>query len=319
MKSANVYIHYKLKKYIPFALYLPLTYDCNLRCKFCDVWKNKSKELSKDQIFSVIDDAKKIGIPYISVFGGEPLLRNSVEAIGKRIKDNGIVAALTTNGFLIDKNRAKSLTDAYDIIKVSFCGLEKTRDKCTGVHGSFKKSLQGLSLLLKYAKRTQINIHYVVREDNLNEVDAFVAKFKDRVNAIHFLPENNLDKKFASYKFKNKWKELKKTQKIADSNNFIDGLTSNKTICDAGRLYYTILPDGSVNACNGHQKIILGDVKTSFYKIYRKGLSKEHNKIIQTCKGCYMKCTTEVSQIFRMPIHKLIWNLPSLMKTYGLL
>jgi len=319
IKTANVYIRYKLRRYTPFALYLPITYRCNLKCNFCNVWKYHSKkELGLSKIYEIIDDTKRIGIPYISVFGGEPLLRKDLQLIGKAIQKSGIVAALTTNGTLINKYRAKSLLDSFDIIKISFTGLKKTHEINTGIKNSYKRTVNGLNSLIKFTnKKIQIIIHFVINKNNLNEIEDFIKEFKDKVNLICLLPENRPGSIFDDTSFYNKWKEIKGKYNIGDSNYFIENLNSKDEICDAGKLYLTIHPNGDVNACNVHQKLIMGNIHDrSFYEIYKSGISPEIKKRIKNCDGCYMKCTTEISQIFRIPFYKLIFNLPTLMRTY---
>ncbi|MFW9877256.1 MAG: radical SAM/SPASM domain-containing protein [Candidatus Thorarchaeota archaeon] len=320
-KCANVYIHYKLRKYIPFALYLPITFRCNHRCNFCTIWKYKIKnELSLNNIYSIIDDAKRIGIPYISVFGGEPLLRYDLEKIGKKIQSKGIVAALTTNATLIDEKRAKNIVNSFDIVKVSFSGLNKTHDSNTNVKNSFQKASRGLDNLIKFNNgRAQIIIHFLVKKNNFHEIDDFVKKFEKKVDLISFIPENIGDSIFRNKEFINKWKKIKKFSNIGDSDDYIESLTSKKRICDAGKLFFTIYPDGSVNACNSYQNLIIGNIhKKGFYELFKLGLNNNLKRKIKNCDGCYMKCTTEVSQIFRIPFYKLFLKLPRLIRTYKL-
>jgi MoaA/NifB/PqqE/SkfB family radical SAM enzyme len=319
IKTANVYIHYKIKRYIPFALYLRISNRCNLKCKFCDFWKQKEdSDLDLVSISRVIYDAAKIGIPYLSVYGGEPLLREDLSKIGKLARRKGIVCALTTNGTLLNDSRVTDILNSFDIIKVSFAGLEEKHDGCVGYKGSFKKTIRGLNNLLKYPRKSQIIIHYLVNKENISDIAGFVKKFKNLVDSICFLPENGSESFFSTPQFIKQWKKMKAKYNIGDSDLFIEQQKIDR--CDAGKLYFTIMPNGNVNACNVHQDLILGNIENQrFLDIYRNGINKEIQKRINNCTGCYMKCTTELSQIFQMPIYKIPLRLPRLVRTYKIL
>ena len=56
---------------------LALTCQCQCKCVHCGValYKDsRKKELSYKEIIKLIDELKKLGVAWISFFGGEPLL-----------------------------------------------------------------------------------------------------------------------------------------------------------------------------------------------------------------------------------------------------
>jgi MoaA/NifB/PqqE/SkfB family radical SAM enzyme len=319
-KCANVYFHYHIKKYIPFVLSLQITDCCNLNCNFCIIPQKTLNELKIKKIFGIINDAKKIGIPYISIFGGEPLLRKDVVKIGNKIKSSGIVSVLTTNGCLINEKLSKKLSNAYDFIKISFCGLENTHNRITGNKNSYIQSIKGLNYLIKNKKKNKILLHFVVNKNNYKEIEKFIERFKNKVDGINLLPEIYYEKKYDDILFQKLWKKLYKEKKVTDSKFFINQLNSNKIICDAGKLFNCIYPNGDVNACSTYNNLILGNVDNErYFDIYNKKMPNRIKKKIKSCKGCYLKCSTEISQIFRLPPHKLLYHLPSLLKTYKIL
>lgn len=82
-----------------------MTYDCNLRCKYCDVYKMK-KNINKkviDDSFRLLKD-NKIDITSIKFFWWEPLImKDEVKYIIENIEDKWTVKFyLTTNSLLIN-------------------------------------------------------------------------------------------------------------------------------------------------------------------------------------------------------------------------
>jgi MoaA/NifB/PqqE/SkfB family radical SAM enzyme len=55
----------------PFRLMISLTSRCNLRCRFCDKWRAKTKErLKKEHLVRLIKNVKKFGMKEIHFSGG---------------------------------------------------------------------------------------------------------------------------------------------------------------------------------------------------------------------------------------------------------
>jgi len=84
---------------------------CNLRCKHCysisaDV--DFPGELSTAEVFAVMDDLKRFGVPVLILSGGEPLLRPDIFEISRRAKALGFYVGLKTQDRLNQRgfNRA---------------------------------------------------------------------------------------------------------------------------------------------------------------------------------------------------------------------
>lgn len=323
-KISKAYLRYKLKKYIPFAIYLAVTDKCFLKCEHCYIPSKKkfSKDISTKQIFNLIEDAKRIGIPYFNLWGGEPLLRKDIFRIGKKLKKSRIISSITTNGQLITKDKAKKLNESFNIVKVSFKGLEKSHDNITNVKGSYKKTLEGLKNLINTKNRKcQIIINFVVNEKNYKDISQFVKEHSRCTDLISFLPENRIIKKkvFSNKEFIREWSNISQEYPIADFNTFIKNISADTINCDAGKLYYGIYSSGDVYVCDVRREIKLGNMKQErFYKIWKKGLNENVKNKIKKCPGCYMKSTKEVSQLFRMSPLELIINIPKIVQTYRL-
>lgn len=89
-------------------LRISVTDLCNLRCKYCMpengvVKKQHSEILSVEEIESVVRAAAELGINKVRITGGEPLVRNGILEICRRIGaiDGLKEICLTTNGILL--------------------------------------------------------------------------------------------------------------------------------------------------------------------------------------------------------------------------
>ncbi len=137
----------------PLEFVFDLTNNCNLNCLYCfNDSKNKSddKELSNDEVLSLIDEIIKINPFNFCFSGGEPLLRRELlleccrKLHAKNIKFN-----LTTNGTLLDFATCKELL-SYGIreIEISLDATNPEIHQKIGRNGFlFDKIVEGLNNL----------------------------------------------------------------------------------------------------------------------------------------------------------------------------
>lgn len=126
-----------LDKYLRNIDYMrvSITDQCNLRCFYCmpdvkDV-TNHSNYMSDDEIVYLCRCASKLGITKIKITGGEPLVREDVFSLIKRIKAiPGIhQLTLTTNGVLLERYIDKIDCSFIDGINVSLDTLDREKYK----------------------------------------------------------------------------------------------------------------------------------------------------------------------------------------------
>lgn len=75
------------------------TAGCNLRCRYCDTRYalGRGQEASAEEI---VRKAKILGVPYVCVTGGEPLLQRDVPALLEGLLAEGFYVTVETNGTL---------------------------------------------------------------------------------------------------------------------------------------------------------------------------------------------------------------------------
>jgi pyrroloquinoline quinone biosynthesis protein E len=108
----------------PLWLLAELTYACPLQCPYCsnplDFAKYKD-ELSTEQWFKVLREARAMGAAQLGFSGGEPLVRRDLEQLIGEARRLGFYTNLITSGLGMDEARVAAFKEAgLDHIQVSF-------------------------------------------------------------------------------------------------------------------------------------------------------------------------------------------------------
>ncbi len=95
------------------SLRISLTQRCNFDCFFChqEGESGPNGEVTPDEIEAVVSVAAELGINKIKLTGGEPLLRDDVVEIVRRISPYVDEVSMTTNGYML-KEKACDLREA---------------------------------------------------------------------------------------------------------------------------------------------------------------------------------------------------------------
>lgn len=146
------------KGHIPLYVLLELTYRCNLRCVHCYRIKEKRRELSLQEIASILGQLAEAGTFILTISGGEPLLRKDFFEISRRARDRGFILKLFSNGTLIDAESARRIRDAgfYEVNVSIYSNDPSVHDRITGIRGSFTRTLAGLRLLKRNGIRMKL-------------------------------------------------------------------------------------------------------------------------------------------------------------------
>jgi radical SAM protein with 4Fe4S-binding SPASM domain len=150
----------------PVLSELALTYDCNLKCKFCYAGCNctsnpvgSGDELTlngfKTIIKSIFQDGK---VPSISFTGGEPTLRPEILiSCIEYAKSLGMRVNLITNGTQVNNKLGRKLKKAgLDSAQVSIEGVtSEIHDAIVQSRGAFDKSIQAVRIF----KELGLHVH----------------------------------------------------------------------------------------------------------------------------------------------------------------
>ncbi len=138
----------------PYLSYLfwECTHRCNLCCghcgSSCGPASRPPEELETREvkrIFSEIAQDFDASHIFVSITGGEPLVREDLEEIVAHMVGLGMTVCMVSNGTLLTLDRARSLAAAgMGVVSVSIDGLEDTHEVIRGV-GSYRRALEGLA------------------------------------------------------------------------------------------------------------------------------------------------------------------------------
>ena len=164
---------------------------CNLACKHCysiSADHDFPGELNTAEIYAVMDDLKRFGVPVLILSGGEPLLRPDIYDISKRAKAMGFYVGLSTNGTLIDEDNIDRIADVgYDYVGISIDGLRDTHDKFRRLDGAFDASMHGIRLCQQHG--IKVGLRFTLTQDNAAELPAI----------LDLMDEMDIDKFYLSH------------------------------------------------------------------------------------------------------------------------
>ena len=145
-KTKRMEFFARYKFHPPFFLVLSPSMRCNLSCLGCYADKyDKGVELNTDEIHRLLDEAKAMGIYFITISGGEPFIRQDLLDIFAAHRD--MFFQVFTNGTLINERVARALSELGNILPaISIEGWEKETDARRG-SGTFQKILAAMARL----------------------------------------------------------------------------------------------------------------------------------------------------------------------------
>ncbi|MCX7614238.1 MAG: radical SAM protein [Clostridiales bacterium] len=253
----------KTGTHIPPFLIAGITSSCNLFCKGCYARANKScgeqmeqNELKSERWDQIFAEAKELGIAFILLAGGEPLIRKDIILSASRFKN--IIFPVFTNGTMIDEEYINIFNRNRNLIPIlSLEGKKEDTDKRRGdgVYDSISNVMKrlkqkgiffGASITV-----TKENWETVTGEEFISQLSAYgckIAFFVEYVpvdiNSKHLAPSEkdreNLE--FRLHYLREKWKELIFLAFPGDEKS-IGGCLA------AGRGFFYINMDGKAEPC----------------------------------------------------------------------
>jgi len=158
LKKEKPYVYEKTMKYAEKVkngesiaiLQFQYDYMCNFRCQHCSVKRFQGKKDGRR--FTIADvkelarQADEMGLAHIVITGGEPLIFPDFDDIVKAIDPQKFYITSDTNGWFLDKERAKHLKSiGVDKIQLSFDSLSmEEHDKFRQTIGSHKRCLRAI-------------------------------------------------------------------------------------------------------------------------------------------------------------------------------
>lgn len=249
--------------HIPPFLIASITTSCNLFCSGCYARANETcnehnskLQLSVERWEEIFDEAGKLGISFILLAGGEPLMNK--EVIKKAAAFKNIIFPIFTNGTLIDEFYVNMFSKNRNLVPfLSIEGNEETTDTRRG-NGTYKALINAMNLLK--SRHILFGTSITVTKENLNSVTDldYIRQLKDNgcciVIYVEYVPVNPEASELAPDE--NDRIRLEK-QQIILNNQFSDMIFLSfpgdekytKGCLAAGRGFFHISANGSAEPC----------------------------------------------------------------------
>ncbi|MBU6996837.1 MAG: radical SAM protein [Theionarchaea archaeon] len=175
----------------PYKVTYAVTYQCNARCKICNIWKKyvqvpqkKAEELTLPEIGAIFS---QFDLSWVSLTGGEPFLRDDLVDIVSAIEECSphlSLLTIPTNGSLPETARraTESILEETRIqnvvVTVSVDGDELLHDELRGVPGLWKKARTLYHMLSSMENdRFSVLLEFTVSKHNAGYLDRAIRSF----------------------------------------------------------------------------------------------------------------------------------------------
>ena len=315
-KVLTGFLKFKAGRPKPLFASYNVTGRCNMRCAFCEWWKNEIPELPTNKALAAIDAVCSLGVPFFDLSGGEPLLRKDLTVLAKRVDSHGCLVSMNTNGTLLNENRVGEVADVFDTVVVSLDGPREVHDRIRGVPGTYDKATEAIRLLKANGVRTGVNS--VATPWNIDILPQFIEELRSiadfaQVQPMHPYPPSpeNVPKDEQVSHLLDYLLNLKRSDPgfLAVPTEFIKGFEQffegkAPKICHAGELYIAINPEGKLLACPARSDLVLGDTLSGSVDDTLKRRDSEGWRRVHACRGCWLECTVGVSMVLKNPFRE---------------
>lgn len=303
---------------IPIVVQILLTKKCSYKCPHCPVVDNEhlKKELTTNEVKSIIDYCASHGVLFIRFSGGESTLRDDFPELVKYAISKGLHCGLLSNC----RNYSSEVLNVLPELSYMQTHLDSVNEerfnKLTGGNNfaSFCKTLQKIR-----NSDVKVNAATTLMKENLNEIRNIIEFCKEynltlKINTIY----SDADGKFQEREwkhyyedvitpFKEVWPSLKKYafQIGCEAYCFIDMEEVDSSVSDSisvvspwGRSYIVIDSEGDIYPFSLIMKpeFKLGSIRKGddLIEVWRDApLLKQLRNITKDtigCKGCRMDC-----------------------------
>ncbi len=285
-----------------------VTYRCNLSCRICYLAHDHRNELTTGEIKNVLDQLARENCLFLTITGGEPLLRNDIFEILDYATDNGFAVSLKTNGTLLDNKLAQRFKE-INLVRIDISllgGNARVHDSITGISGSFEQALSAIKALKK--ANLKVHVMSVITRGHIEEMSK-IEKLCEELGVddhtftsfIYPCSDGNsspTEYRLTDHELHGYYKFLKVAPGCNQDIKTPDDVLLD---CGSGRNVISITPEGKVVPCIS-LPIELGDLRQqTVHEILKSG--KLNQIIDQTSlnniKGC-ANCNDKL-MCFRCP------------------
>jgi PqqA peptide cyclase len=179
----------------PLWLLLELTYRCPLHCVFCynpTDFARTGAELPTAEWLRVLREARALGAVQLGLSGGEPLVRDDLEAIVAEAHTLGFYINLITSGVGLTRARIAALKEAgLDHIQLSFQDSTREMNDFLSSTRTFELKSQVAALIREFGYPMVLNVVlHRLNIDHVGEIlemaEALGAQYVELANTQYY-------------------------------------------------------------------------------------------------------------------------------------
>jgi len=161
----------------PYTLVAELTYRCPLRCVYCSNpldYGQHREELDTETWLRVLREAEDLGVVQLNLTGGEPLVRDDVEALIAEARRLDLYTNLITSGIPLRRERLARFRElGLDNVQISIQDTEAVASDRIAGRRSFERKLTVAAWVKELGFPLTLNT--VLHRANLDHVADIVA------------------------------------------------------------------------------------------------------------------------------------------------
>src|SRR5258708_5495370 len=164
---------------VPLSAHLDVTYRCNERCTHCYLDHDDHGEMTLAEIKDVLDQLADAGVLFLTLSGGEVLMRMDFFEILKYARRLQFCVKIKTNGFMIREKEADRMRDlGVQEVRISiYSHRAEIHVAITKLPGSLKHSVAAIRLLK--SRGLNVAIGNVLMRPNIKDYAGVKALARD--------------------------------------------------------------------------------------------------------------------------------------------
>ena len=158
---------------LPLSVHLDITYRCNERCIHC--YLDHDDEMTTAEIFDILTQLAAAGVFFLSLSGGEVLLRRDFFEIVERARQLLFNVKVKTNGVMIREKQAARLRQlGVEQVQISvYSHRAEIHDAITKLPGSLQRTIRAIRFLK--AQGLKVSIANVLMAGNFSDQPGVMA------------------------------------------------------------------------------------------------------------------------------------------------
>lgn len=176
-------------------LRISLTDECNFRCSYCMpdnnvIFMPKDRLMQLEEIEEIAKVFVRLGVEKIRLTGGEPLVRNGVENMIRRLSHLPVELTLTTNGARLRSFISLFKETGIHSVNVSLDSLNPEVFSSVTQRDTFRQVWENILLLLENGIRVKLNtvaIAGIIENELFHFID-LTRELPLHVRFIEFMP-----------------------------------------------------------------------------------------------------------------------------------